>query len=281
MPVRPFSAARAGILSAGLLAAALASGAARSADMPDIGFASPVQEFGSGWYLRGDVGYTWQSAGAGGTAVLLDLYSNVIDDYYSAGIGQASFDDTWVIGGGFGVQMSEWLRFDATIDYRATASGSASGLFSVYDSSAGTWSDPSYVGPDGRELRAVDSDVSSTLLLANVYLDLGTWGGFTPYVGAGIGAGYVDLGGINIADVGTASFDSQWGFAWALMAGASYEIGPGFLLDIGYRYSSIAGTTFTSPVQGADGLGEMGSVSVNVGDIDTQEVRVGVRYMID
>ena len=49
------------------LAALLFPGAALAADMPDIGFAPPpeVQDFGSNWYLRGDVGYRAESPGSG------------------------------------------------------------------------------------------------------------------------------------------------------------------------------------------------------------------------
>ena len=38
------------------------------------------------------------------------------------------------------------------------------------------------------------SSYSAWLLLANAYADIGTWYGFTPYVGAGIGGAHVQLG---------------------------------------------------------------------------------------
>lgn len=287
MPVRrlPDVSSSAGMcrgLLAGLFGLALLPGAALGADMPDIGFAPPplVQEFGSNWYLRGDIGYTWQSGGMTGDAILAD-YSETppgpIDPFYGTDFGGGSLDDTWVIGGGFGVRASEWLRFDATLDYRSKATMTSGGLFSIFDENQ--------LPPEWTEPRAdfamLSTDVSTTLLLANAYFDLGTWNGFTPYVGAGIGAGYVDAGELNIANVGTAELGSKWSFAWALMAGASFEVGPGWLIDVGYRYSSISGVNFASTVAGPEGYGELGTINVNVGDIDTQEVRVGMRYMID
>ncbi len=65
--------------------------------------------------------------------------------------------------------------------------------------------------------------------MANGYVDLGTWAGFTPYVGAGLGTGYTDvaeqlrLRARQTLAVGCDHRRRSWNFAWALMAGVGYR----------------------------------------------------------
>ena len=63
---------------------------------------------------------------------------------------------------------------------------------------------------------------------------------------------------------------TDYGFAWAAMAGVSYAVGSHALLDIGYRYLDLGHTTVSL----------FPSATVTR-DLSTQEVRIGVRYMID
>ena len=155
---------------------------------------------------------------------------------FSAG-GQM-LDDSWMLGIGAGLRLNDWLRFDLTADYRVRSDYSAFG---------------------------VNADYSTTTALANIYADLGTWNGFTPYIGAGIGAGYVALDNIQVlgTDIGDAS---GFGVAWALMAGVAVQLNDNLQIDIGYRYISLN--------------------SVSLGDVpdldqDAHEIRVGARYLID
>jgi len=259
-------------LIGGLLPVVASLPGALAADMPDVDYAPPVQEFGSNWYLRGDVGYVLQDSSASGSSSLFDMNTGLL---YGTSFSPADLDNTWTIGGGFGFKATEWLRFDVTGDYRGEASGTLNGTFSTYDAWSGTWS-------TGGNSRDFEGRLSTALFLANAYLDLGTWSGFTPYVGAGIGAGYLSLTNLDIQDVGvTTDFDGKWSFAWALMAGASFQVSPNWLLDFGYRYTSISGVDFTSGVDGVDGLGYMGEAAVHVDDITAHEFRVGARFMID
>ncbi|WP_428031170.1 outer membrane protein [Ancylobacter sp.] len=144
-------------------------------------------------------------------------------------------DDAGVFAIGAGVRLSDLLRVDLTADYRSPAEMSVWGL---------------------------SADFSATTLLANAYLDLGTWHGLTPYVGAGIGASYVLLSGI--AGAGDAD---GWGFAWALMAGTALTLAPNWQLDIGYRYLAIEST-------------EVGGTFADISQ-SAHEVRLGVRYLFD
>ena len=83
--------------------------------------------------------------------------------------------------------------------------------------------------------------MSSWLLLANAYVDLGTWNCFTPFVGAGIGGAYNTLHdfsdvGIPTAGRGFGRNPSQWNLAWALYAGVAYEVTRNFKVELAYRY---------------------------------------------
>ena len=156
---------------------------------------------------------------------------------FSAG-GQ-TLDDSWMLGIGAGLRLNDWLRFDLTADYRARSDYSAFGL---------------------------SADYSTATALANIYVDLGTWNGITPYVGAGVGAGYASLD--NIKALGTDIRDSSgFGVAWALMAGVAVQLNDNWQIDFGYRYIALNGLDLG---RGAPDL-----------DQDAHEIRVGARYLID
>ncbi|MCJ8144789.1 outer membrane beta-barrel protein [Ancylobacter sp. A5.8] len=159
--------------------------------------------------------------------------------FFDFGAG-AEIADAWLLGLGLGVRANDWLRFDVTADYRTKA-----------DYTAGAFS----------------AEYEAATLLGNVYVDLGTWHGLTPYVGAGAGAGYVSVSDIDVlgADIGSAS---GWGFAWAVMAGVAVELSPNWQLDIGYRYLSLDGVN-------------IGGAGVPEFDQDAHEIRIGARYLID
>ena len=63
-----------------------------------------------------------------------------------------------------------------------------------------------------------------------------------------------------------------WRFTYALMAGFAYDLSQNFKLDVGYKYRSIDGGDmfdWDSPQTLGDG---------EHGNIDTHEVKVGLRY---
>jgi opacity protein-like surface antigen len=129
------------------------------------------------------------------------------------------------------------------------------------------------------------ANLSSYDVLANVYVDLGTWSSVTPYVGAGVGLsfGHYSTSSTYIQGNGSSynvSYTSQGGstttedfdrtgsgtyynFAWALMSGVGIDVYSHTKLDIGYRYLN---------------LGKISGIS---GTLYSNEVRVGLRYMID
>src|SRR5215510_9043121 len=83
--------------------------AARAADMPPIIQQAPlaVEEFGSGWYLRGDIGYR------------INRPSNI---WWWGGdtVFDGPIENNVTVGGGIGLK-SRWLRADVTVDYGTRA----------------------------------------------------------------------------------------------------------------------------------------------------------------
>lgn len=147
-------------------------------------------------------------------------------------MGHAPVDNAGVFGLGAGLRLNDLLRLDLTADYRSAA-------------------DVSFRGFSG--------EASATTLLANAYLDLGTWYGVTPYVGAGLGGAHVSLSGLGAGE--------GWGFAWAAMAGGTVTLAPNWQLDLGYRYVRIENAGL------GGGLSDFSQAA--------HEVRLGVRYLFD
>ena len=263
--------------------AAIMPFSARAADYDPPIFVEEAAEYvpveiGSGWYLRGDVGYVFDKNIDGVDYTFTDPVSLLEE---SASFTSASIDTDFTWGGGFGYRFTDYFRADATVDgFRADFNGS-------------TASDETCGGlpNDDTTCRSENSsEVSAVSVMANGYVDLGTYVGFTPYVGAGAGFSYLswdDLndtthcvdGGVDVcvppgATVGSTSHagENGWRFTYALMAGVAYDISKNFKLDVGYKYRSIDG----GDMFGWDSSDEFGDGSH--GNIDTHEVRLGLRY---
>lgn len=217
----------------------------------------------SGRYLRGDVGYAaWRRAGS----------PEFTDDTTGTGNFDGSRFGRPLAGSvGLGYRINDIFRTDVTADFFASdmAGTFSSGQPCAASSPAGTT-----CAYDGA------ADVRAYGLMLNGYLDVVNVAGFTPYVGAGIGVTRVvwdDFSG-NSACVGAAcgvagseavsfSGESDWRFSYALMAGVTYALTDRLKLDMGYRYSDIAGGPMFRSVDGdADDDG-----------FQRHEVRVGLQ----
>lgn len=225
--------------------------------IPHIPQVQPVPiEVGSGWYLRGDVGYVF----ANDPASVYDLRSNGVgvDVHFQ----NENLTNMLMVGAGVGYQLNDYLRADATIDYKFSgeyyANTGASGCSASTTACTST--------------EQVDLAIWS--LMANAYVDLGSYYGFTPYIGAGIGAAYVDWDAYTSTPVVSGvsySAESEWNLSLAAMAGASYDITDQFVLDAGYRYQWIdGGNLVTDNVTGL----------ATHDDLHLHEARVGLRYKL-
>jgi opacity protein-like surface antigen len=130
---------------------------------------------------------------------------------------------------------------------------------------------------------AYSGDVGESVFLANGYVDVGTWHGLTPYVGAGVGVARLTMRGLTDtssgqggAAGGVASDSTTTGFAWALMTGVSYTINPRLKLEMGYRYLNMPKLT-SGPIvctSVPDCFYERQSVKMSSSD-----VHIGMRWM--
>jgi opacity protein-like surface antigen len=237
-------------------------------------------EVGSGWYLRGDVGYVFDASIG---QVDYRTYDGFTYDAASFDTQDISTDFSW--GGGFGYRFTDYFRADATVDgFRADFSGTTSSATSCVQPPA-----------DDTTCRSEDnSEVSAVSVMANGYVDLGTYVGITPYVGAGIGYSYVSWSALNnstycvdgavdaCATPGVVSTTQHggvdgWRFTYALMAGFAYDLTQNFKLDVGYKYRQIDGGDMFAWDAGSAGLGATGAQGTS-GDIKTHEFKVGLRY---
>ncbi|HMK88657.1 MAG TPA: outer membrane beta-barrel protein [Methylocystis sp.] len=254
------------------LAAASATGGARAADLlppPPPIEAPPPAEFG-GWYLRGDAGVgAVQISGWKSTLQPYDELGNplagtLVVPAYDA-IGDQAF-----AGAGFGYQFNNWLRGDLTAEYRTEANYRAGLLAAIPGSD---WY-PGFLGAD-----YYTAGVSSLVVLANGYIDLGHWCGVTPFVGAGVGfvnhkfAGLTDSG----LGFGTAADKYTTNFAWSVTAGVGLSVTPNLKLEVAYRYLDM-GNIGSNPIQCLNPQGcfqERHSFYLASNDI-----RVGFRYLL-
>ena len=221
---------------------------------PPVAYEQPA-DFG-GWYIRGDIDYHW-SKFRGGDYTTYSPAPPQIPGSFASGTLKSSFS----AGAGVGYQVNRYFRTDLTLDWMGKSNfrGSTNGFCA-----------------GGIACTSVDtSSYSAMLLLANAYVDIGTWHGVTPYVGAGIGGAWVKWDTLHNTDL-DGSFEHSggkgWRFAYALMAGASYCLTDRVKLDVGYRYSHInGGKMFNYASDSNVGPGYDNGINVH-------EVRGGLRY---
>lgn len=252
------------LLGLGLLGApALAADLLPPPPPPPPPLPAPV-EVGSGWYLRGD--YT--------ASDFRHPKDDTLPGTEGAKLVGFRLSDTDGYGGGVGYRFNSFLRADVTIDGRTRS------RFRDYSSRT------NFV--EGFNTEAGKLDVLTGLF--NVYVDLGTWWGVTPYIGAGVGMAskrfhdawtgttcFTTACGSGVDGtytLGAQGFDARAnhtaiGLAWAAMAGISYEIGAGVSIDANYRYLEVgkARTGFDAYNQ-----------NTRIKDIAANEFRVGLRW---
>ncbi len=148
-----------------------------------------------------------------------------------------------IIGLGAGYEFNNWFRFDVTGEYRWPTK------YWGWESYTASWAgQPECVACYDR----YSANISSAVFLANGYVDLGTWYGVTPFVGAGVGSAYnmfnnLTDSGLRPAAMARRPTAARSDLAWALMAGVSYAITPNLRLEFGYRYLDL-GNVASNPI---------------------------------
>ena len=266
---------------------------AHAADMPYAPIMGNVEEervaFGTGWYLRGDV--------AAASDVKLSIGGTTVPS-------TSNFVNSWSAGLGFGYKYNEWIRTDVTADWRSPRrfeGNTTSNLPCQIGAVAINGTDPNtgqaaVIGSKPVYARCSDysrSRLTAFHVLFNGYIDLPTFVGITPYVGAGVGFSNVYQkftrnwfmnNQVAYAPTWTdpytqGTYSAYWDssrtvsslqFAWAAMAGVSYAISPHAAIDVGYRYMNIGSITNYASLSGTSQQ-----------TLHAHELRVGVRYTPD
>ena len=260
------------------VALAAAVNAASAADLPPIMQPRPmapvqVEEFG-GWYLRGDIGVGMQTFKA------FDHTQTNAAFVWPASwrIDQKEISDTFFVGGGLGYQWNSWLRFDATAEYRAKAKFKVLGSYTEFC-------------PGGRCFDLYDGSHSALVVMANAYVDLGTWWCLTPFVGVGAGFAqhrFTALTDVGYVSNGTTGFgyaqtdSSEWKFAWALHAGVAYNVNQNFKMELAYRYLNFGSvnTPIIDCASAGCATGGGPTAYYTMRDMSSHDFKLGMRWML-
>lgn len=242
-------------------------------------------EYGSGWYLRGDIGVSLsvESSLSYATDFTRDYTSQSIDTDYSASFGA-------------GYIFNDFLRADLLVDFFSGGSWSGTRTEATTIEPTGCG-----VGETGNCFSNDSANFEITSGTLNGYVSLGRWGAISPYAGAGLGLAHVAWSGYNSTPVceldpgetcglgvhsgglttetftgPTTSFSSEESInlMYALMFGVDYKVSDNWTVDVGYRFSHIDGDlVLASSSTGLGGNSEFDGITLH-------EVRAGLRYEI-
>ncbi|MBK9079808.1 MAG: porin family protein [Hyphomicrobium sp.] len=285
----------------------------------------PVPDFKPSWYFRLDAGIGTVSEPDFSESGYKygHLYQNG-DGYagtFADGPTLQDLDPTWftsdfsnlsTFGGGVGYYLGGGWRLDATVEKRSNDQ--------AYINGSETWESNSYYdtdfdgfvdtyGTDARQDGDFDGDgsvadrlttihvtdrvdVDGTVWMANMYYDMSSYRGFTPYIGAGIGFVWnqldrqhtttitscdaeVSCGGTrDVASYSTSDSADTISIAAAAMVGFSYDISEIAAVDVGYRYLYMGGTDFAMNIAGVESR-------VEIGDQNVHQLRAGLRFNVN
>lgn len=275
---------KAGIALAALTGVVAMTGTAGAADlggygggsMKDGGYMAPMPQVTRGvsgpCYVRADIGYSastdpeisWaQTVPVGGGP---GPNGEADGDFVTDNVTTLDFESTWFgqVGAGCGTGGARGIRGELMLGYHGKRKIDGEPEYPWFD----------VTQPDADPLH---TDITSYTLMVNAYKDLGTYRGFTPYVGAGIGAAYNVTDEVyfteNPALLNRIRGDRDLSFAWSLMAGVGYQITDRAVLDVGYRYLDLGEA-------GSENIDNLNFYNprVNIDDITAHEVKVGLRY---
>ncbi len=256
---------------------AMSPTSANAADMLE-GEGETLVEFGTGWYLRGDIGgaitevTAETNAGGGGEFDLGNPISFSVGAGYDAGDG-FRYE--------FGLSQMTGLSFAGRND--VSCGSEQVGL--------------AIVPVTGNCFTSLNGDVTASSASVSAYKDFAKIGSFTPYVGVGAGfavlsssnmrwltvcdgASSTDCGlsggvGPNIVAQGVYTPNTSFALQGNAMLGASYDISENMKLDFGYKYTYVGSSTLATASGNA-----FDQEDLELEALQNHELRVGIRYAI-
>lgn len=258
------TACKAGIASAALAATTFFALPATAADLyggsikdgPAI--VAPARAPAGPCYFRGDVGYSLS-----GTP---DVRWTVTDNngFVTDKVNKVDIENTWLVEGGLGCGSGSYgFRGELMLGYRGDRK---------IKGEPGNWAPNVPVNDD-----PLHTSLTTYTAMFNVYKDLGRWGAFTPYLGAGLGLAYHVLDDVSFTNNANLTNhihgDRDLAFAWQLMAGVGYQVSDRAILDFGYRYVDLGKAT-SERHDSAFAV----NPRVYVNDLTAHEFKVGLRY---
>ena len=158
------------------------------------------------------------------------------------------FDTGYAVSGALGRRF-DFFRAELEVAYQANDVDSHTGV-TVGDGLALGGEDAGVLitGSDGIGVSVADfvgdgqGQIDTIFVMANAYYDFDLGGPLKPYVGGGVGVGFIDVdyspSGVGIIQ------DDATAFAYQAMAGLTYEVGPATELFAGYRYRATTDVEF-------------------------------------
>ena len=110
---------------------------------------------------------------------------------------------------------------------------------------------------------AADGDVWALGFMGNVWYDFRTRSPWKPFVGGGLGVARISINDASILGISFAD-DEDWVFAYQVGAGIGYEVTPGTIVSLGYRFFGTADPEFTD-VTGVPFDAEYSSQNIEIG----------------
>jgi opacity protein-like surface antigen len=277
-------------------------------------------EVGSNWYLRGDLGISFDDAPTISLSSISTPPPGLLGAPFTTSSRTNWSTDNFTGGLGFGYRFNNYLRFDATWDYLFGPGGTRqSGVVCPYAPTTGIYSATTGL-PAGNLYNTSNTCDASTNIrqydnafLANAYVDLGTYSGFTPYIGGGLGLNMNVLQGslnayqTNDGQAYTADLAPAAGFPqiWVNPQGQPISPQPNIAFAQQFWNRSISSSTYTFAWALAAGLGyqlnpsttlDIGYRYLNGGSVNTlinpqtgltikqnntsQQFRIGIRYVL-
>ncbi|MEL6967867.1 MAG: outer membrane beta-barrel protein [Pseudomonadota bacterium] len=262
--------------------------AAYAADMLQEPVDVTQVEFGTGWYLRGDIGYAAKAV--------------VVETDFGGVAGQDDLGHPLSWGLAAGYKLDTWARAEVGFNHftglqSSSRTSQSCGNEDIVGQDAFGNPTVTTVPITGDCFYASNATPSALSLMANAYVDGPEFWNFTPYVGAGLGFAYVtwndfearniclgtapsDCGasgtaGYNEFSSGTFNTEGEFAFAYNLMVGTGVKLTKNATLDLGYRYTNIGGVEILSAAANPGVTGDR-----STGPMEIHEFRVGLRYEI-